>query len=196
MKGEEMAGKPGERRMQILQTVAEMLEQPKGEKITTAALAKRLEISEAALYRHFASKAQMFEGLIEFIEQTVFGLVNKITAEEEDGLKQAEGIVVLLLGFAQKNRGMTRVLIGDALVNEDERLQMRINQFLDRIETTLKQALRIAVTQGELEADSDTGARANVLLCYVLGRWQQFGKSGFARDPMEHWPQQWAILSH
>jgi len=191
-----MAGKPGERRMQILQTVAEMLEQPKGEKITTAALAKRLEISEAALYRHFASKAQMFEGLIEFIEQTVFGLVNKITAEEEDGLKQAEGIVVLLLGFAQKNRGMTRVLIGDALVNEDERLQMRINQFLDRIETTLKQALRIAVTQGELEADSDTGARANVLLCYVLGRWQQFGKSGFARDPMEHWPQQWAILSH
>ena len=191
-----MAGKPGERRMQILQTVAEMLEQPKGEKITTAALAKRLEISEAALYRHFASKAQMFEGLIEFIEQTVFGLVNKITAEEEDGLKQVEGIVALLLGFAQKNRGMTRVLIGDALVNEDERLQARINQFLDRIEATLKQALRIAVTQGELEADTDTGARANVLLCYVLGRWQQFGKSGFARDPMAHWPQQWAILSH
>ena len=191
-----MAGKPGERRMQILQTVAEMLEQPKGEKITTAALAKRLEISEAALYRHFASKAQMFEGLIEFIEQTVFGLVNKITAEEEDGLKQVEGIVALLLGFAQKNRGMTRVLIGDALVNEDERLQARINQFLDRIEATLKQALRIAVTQGELEADTDTGTRANVLLCYVLGRWQQFGKSGFARDPMAHWPQQWAILSH
>ena len=191
-----MAGKPGERRMQILQTVAEMLEQPKGEKITTAALAKRLEISEAALYRHFASKAQMFEALIEFIEQTVFGLVNKITAEEEDGLKQVEGIVALLLGFAQKNRGMTRVLIGDALVNEDERLQARINQFLDRIEATLKQALRIAVTQGELEADTDTGTRANVLLCYVLGRWQQFGKSGFARDPMAHWPQQWAILSH
>jgi TetR/AcrR family transcriptional regulator len=191
-----MAGKPGERRMQILQTVAEMLEQPKGEKITTAALAARLEISEAALYRHFASKAQMFEGLIEFIEQTVFGLVNKITAEEEDGLKQVEGIVALLLGFAQKNRGMTRVLIGDALVNEDERLQARINQFLDRIEATLKQALRIAVTQGELEADTDTGARANVLLCYVLGRWQQFGKSGFARDPMAQWPQQWAILSH
>jgi len=191
-----MAGKPGERRMQILQTVAEMLEQPKGEKITTAALAKKLEISEAALYRHFASKAQMFEGLIDFIEQTVFGLINKITAEEDDGMRQVEGIVALLLGFAQKNRGMTRVLIGDALVNEDERLQARINQFLDRIETTLKQALRIAVTQGELDADTDTGARANILLCYVIGRWQQFGKSGFARDPMAHWPQQWAILSH
>jgi TetR/AcrR family transcriptional regulator len=190
-----MASKPGERKLQILQTVAEMLEQPKGEKITTAALAARLEISEAALYRHFASKAQMFEGLIEFIEQTVFGLVNKITAEEENGLKQVEGIVALLLGFAQKNRGMTRVLIGDALVNEDERLQARINQFLDRIETTLKQALRIAVTQGELGADTDAGARANVLLCYVIGRWQQFGKSGFARDPMAQWPAQWAILS-
>ena len=190
-----MAGKPGERKLQILQTVAEMLEQPKGEKITTAALAARLEISEAALYRHFASKAQMFEGLIEFIEQTVFGLINQITAEEEDGLKQAEGIVSLLLGFAQKNRGITRVLIGDALVNEDERLQARINQFLDRIETTLKQALRIAVTQGELDADTDAGVRANVLLCYVIGRWQQFGKSGFARDPMGQWPQQWAILS-
>lgn len=190
-----MATKPGERKLQILQTVAEMLEQPKGEKITTAALAARLDISEAALYRHFASKAQMFEGLIEFIEQTVFGLVNKITAEEGSGLKQAEGIVVLLLGFAQKNRGMTRVLIGDALVNEDERLQARINQFLDRIETTLKQALRIAVTQGEIDAATDAGAQANVLLCYVIGRWQQFGKSGFARDPMAQWPQQWAILS-
>ena len=138
---------PGERKLQILQTVAEMLEQPKGEKITTAALAARLDLSEAALYRHFASKAQMFEGLIEFIEQTVFGLVNKIATEEQDGLKQVEGILALLLGFAQKNRGMTRVLIGDALVNEDERLQQRINQFLDRIETTLKQALRIADTR-------------------------------------------------
>jgi TetR/AcrR family transcriptional regulator len=190
-----MASKPGERKLQILQTVAQMLEQPKGEKITTAALAARLEISEAALYRHFASKAQMFEGLIEFIEQTVFGLINKITAEEENGMRQVEGILALLLGFAQKNRGMTRVLIGDALVNEDERLQARINQFLDRIETTLKQALRIAMTQGELAADTDAGAHANLLLCYVIGRWQQFGKSGFARDPLAQWPQQWAILS-
>jgi TetR/AcrR family transcriptional regulator len=189
------AAKPGERKLQILQTVAEMLEQPKSEKITTAALAAKLDISEAALYRHFASKAQMFEGLIEFIEQTVFGLVNKISAEESDGLKQAEGIVALLLGFAQKNRGMTRVLIGDALVNENERLQLRINQFMDRIETTLKQSLRIATTQGRLVSDADTGALANVLVCYVIGRWQQFGKSGFTRDPMVQWPQQWALLT-
>lgn len=186
--------KPGERKLQILQTVAEMLEQPKSEKITTAALAAKLDISEAALYRHFASKAQMFEGLIEFIEQTVFGLINKISAEESDGLKQAEGIVALLLGFAQKNRGMTRVLIGDALVNENERLQQRINQFLDRIETTLKQSLRIAATQGKLAAETDAGALANLLVCYVIGRWQQFGKSGFTRDPMAQWPQQWALL--
>ena len=185
---------PGERKLQILQTVAEMLEQPKGEKVTTAALAARLDLSEAALYRHFASKAQMFEGLIDFIEQTVFGLINKIATEETDGLKQVEGIVALLLGFAQKNRGMTRVLIGDALVNEDERLQQRINQFLDRVETTLKQSLRIAATQGSLGADDDVGAHANLLVCYVVGRWNQFGKSGYTRDPMAQWPQQWRIL--
>ena len=190
-----MAAKPGERKLQILQTIAGMLEQPKGDKITTAALAAKLDISEAALYRHFASKAQMFEGLIEFIEHTVFGLVNKISAEETSGLKQVESILAMLLGFAQKNRGMTRVLIGDALVNEDERLQQRINQLFDRIETTLKQALRIAVTQGDLDAGIDVGALSNVLLCYVIGRWQLFGKSGFTRDPMAQWPQQWAILS-
>ncbi len=190
-----MAAKPGERKLQILQTVAAMLEQPKGEKITTAALAAKLELSEAALYRHFASKAQMFEGLIEFIEQTVFSLANRITADETSGLKQVEGIVAMLLGFAQKNRGMTRVLTGDALVNEDERLQARINQFLDRVEATLKQSLRIAVTQGELATDTDAGAHANALLCYVIGRWQLFAKSGFARDPMAQWPQQWPLLS-
>ena len=187
--------KPGERKLQILQTVAEMLEQPKSEKITTAALAAKLDISEAALYRHFASKAQMFEGLIEFIEQTVFGLINKISAEETDGFKQVEGIVGLLLGFAQKNRGMTRVLIGDALVNEIERLQLRINQFLDRVEATLKQSLRIAASQGKLASETDAGALSNLLVCYVIGRWQQFGKSGFTRDPMAQWPQQWALLS-
>ena len=122
-----MAAKSGERKLQILQTVAGMLEQPKSEKITTAALAARLELSEAALYRHFASKAQIFEGLIEFIEKTVFGLINKITQDEKSGVKQIEAIVVMLLNFAQKNCGMTRVLIGDALVNEDERLQKRMH---------------------------------------------------------------------
>ena len=187
--------KSSDRKLQILQVMAEMLEQPKGEKITTAALAGRLGLSEAALYRHFASKAQMYDGLIEFIEQTIFALANKIVADEADGLKQAEGVVALLLRFAQKNRGMTRVLIGDALVNENERLQLRINQFLDRIETTLKQSLRIAITQGKLPADADIGAQANLLVCYVIGRWQQFGKSGYAREPMAQWPQQWRILS-
>ncbi len=190
-----MAMKPGERKLQILQTVAHMLEQPKGEKITTAALAARLELSEAALYRHFASKAQMFEGLIEFIEQTVFGLINKITQDEKSGLQQIESILAMLLGFAQKNRGMVRVLIGDALVNEDERLQLRINQLVDRIEATLKQSLRMAATQGEMGESVDVGAHANVLVCYVLGRWQQFAKSGFTRDPMVQWPAQWGILS-
>ncbi len=189
-----MAAKPGERKLQILQTVAHMLEQPKGEKITTAALAAKLELSEAALYRHFASKAQMFEGLIEFIEQTVFGLINKITQEEKSGLKQVEAIMSMLLGFAQKNRGMSRVLIGDALVNEDERLQQRINQLMDRLEATLKQSLRMAATQGEMGEAVDVGAHANVLVCYVIGRWELFAKSGFSRDPLAGWSAQSAIL--
>jgi len=189
-----MAMKPGERKLQILQTIATMLEQPKGDKITTAALAAKLELSEAALYRHFASKAQMFDGLIEFIEQTIFGLINKITQEEKSGVRQLEAIIAMLLSFAQKNPGMTRVLIGDALVNENERLQQRINQLLDRIEATLKQSLRMAATQGEMGASVDVGAHANVLLCYVIGRWEQFGKSGFTRKPLEQWPAQAAIL--
>jgi TetR/AcrR family transcriptional regulator len=189
-----MAAKPGERKLQILQTIVEMLEQPKGEKITTAALAARLDLSEAALYRHFPSKFMMYQGLIDFIEQTVFSLINKISTEEQDGIKQIEGILSLLLGFAKKNRGMTRVLLGDALVNEDERLQQRINQLLDRVEATLKQSLRIAATQAKLQADADFGAHANLLLCYVVGRWNQFGKSGYSKDPMAQWPQQWAMF--
>ena len=187
-----MAAKPGERKAQILQVLAEMLEQPQQEKITTAALAARLEVSEAALYRHFASKAQMFEGLIAFIEQTLFGLINKISAEETDGRKQLEAILSLLLGFAQKNPGMTRVLIGDALVNENERLQARINQLHDRIEATLRQCLRLA--QGGGDAERDTQAEANVLLAFVVGRWHQFAKSGFKRAPLEHFEAQKTFL--
>ena len=193
-----MPAKPGERRLQILKVLAQMLQDPRGEKITTAALAKQLDVSEAALYRHFASKAQMFEGLIEFIEQSLFGLVNKITAEEDNGLKQAHAILASLLGFAEKNPGMTRVLIGDALVNEDERLQARINQLHDRLEATLKQCLRVAGTQnGGTQggaAQADPGAHANLLLCYVIGRWQQFAKSGFKREPTEGWDKQWPLL--
>jgi TetR/AcrR family transcriptional regulator len=189
-----MTSKPGERKLQILQTVAQMLEQPRSEKITTAALAAHLDLSEAALYRHFASKAQMFEGLIEFIEQTVFGLINQIIQEEKSGVQQIRAIIPMLLGFAQKNRGMTRVLIGDALVNEDERLQQRINQLLDRVEATLKQSLRIAMVQGAHGVADDVGAHANVLLCHVLGRWQQFAKSGFTREPLQHWEAQEKFL--
>jgi len=137
----------GERKTQILQTLAHMLEGPSAERITTAALAARIEVSEAALYRHFRGKADMFAGLIDFVEQTLFSLINRITSEEQSGLRQTEAIVSMLLGFAQKNRGMTRVLIGDALVTEDEALQARINQIHDRIEAALKQALRFAMTQ-------------------------------------------------
>ena len=151
--------KPGQRKLQILQALASMLEQPKGDKITTAALAARLSVSEAALYRHFASKAQMYEGLIEFIESTVFGLINQISEREEGGVEQAHAILQMLLGFAASNPGMTRVLIGDALVGEDDRLQARMNQFYDKIELAFKQALRVAVTQGHGQ-EADVAARA------------------------------------
>jgi len=186
--------KRGDRKLQILQMLAEMLQAPAAEKITTAGLAARIEVSEAALYLHFASKAQMFEGLIEFIEETLFSLINKITSEEKSGLKQIEAITVMLLGFAQKNRGMTRVLIGDALVHENERLQLRINQLHDRVEATLKQALRFAMSQNELPAIPDPSARANLIMSYVTGRWHQFAKSGFKRDPMQYWNEQWQAL--
>lgn len=189
-----MAIKPGERRLQILQTLAEMLETPKGEKITTAALAARLDCSEAALYRHFASKAQMFEGLIEFIEASLFGVINQIGTEEARGLAQVEQILALLLRFAQKNRGMTRVLVGDALVNENERLQARINALHDKVEAAFKQALRIAATQGEVGASADVAALANLLLCFAVGRWEQYAKSGFTREPLAQWASQWPLL--
>jgi TetR/AcrR family transcriptional regulator len=180
-----MAAKPGERRLQILQTLATMLENPRGDKVTTAALAARLEVSEAALYRHFASKAQMFEGLIEFIETTLFSLVNKVQSDTADGVAQAEQIVAMLLGFAEKNPGMTRVLIGDALVNEDERLQVRINQLHDRLEAALRQSLRTAQMGNAWHGDpvADGGA----LTAYVVGRWTLFAKSGFKRLPQAQW---------
>ncbi|MCW5606283.1 MAG: nucleoid occlusion factor SlmA [Burkholderiales bacterium] len=189
-----MAARTGERKTQILQTLAQMLESPAAGKITTAALAARLEVSEAALYRHFRGKAEMFEGLIDFIEQTLFALINKIVSEEKSGVRQLESMMAVLLGFAQKNRGMTRVLVGDALVNEDERLQVRINQLHDRIEAALRQALRFGVTQKEIAEEIDLTAQANVLMSFVAGRWHQFSKSGFRRDPMELWSNQWKQL--
>ena len=177
--------KPGERKLQILQTLATMLEQPKGEKITTAALAAKIDVSEAALYRHFASKAQMFEGLIDFIESSVFGLINQITTQEDNGLDQAQAIGSMLLNFAERNPGMTRVMIGDALINEDERLQARMNQFIERIELAIKQALRIAVTQQQAR-ETEVVVRANLLVSFILGRWQRYAKTGFRLRPTEN----------
>jgi TetR/AcrR family transcriptional regulator len=185
--------KPGERKLQILQTLATMLEQPKGEKITTAALAARIDVSEAALYRHFASKAQMFEGLIEFIEATVFGLINQISEQQESGLSQVQAIAGMLLNFAERNPGMTRVLIGDALVNEDGRLQLRMNQFVERVELALKQSLRVAVTQG-LAKEDEVALRANMIVSLVLGRWHRFAKSGFKLNPSDNAQTQITLL--
>ncbi|MGY6129975.1 nucleoid occlusion factor SlmA (plasmid) [Paraburkholderia strydomiana] len=185
--------KPGERRVHILQTLASMLEAPKSEKITTAALAARLGVSEAALYRHFASKAQMFEGLIEFIDQTIFGLINQIVDREESGVLQARAIALMLLSFSAKNPGMTRVLTCEALVGEHERLTVRVNQMLERVEASLKQCLRLAATNADasaqnappapVPADYDPAVRASLLLSYIIGRWHRFVRSGFVRMP-------------
>ena len=180
--------KPGERRVQILQALASMLEQPGAERVTTAALAARLEVSEAALYRHFASKAQMFEGLIDFIEQSVFTLVNQILEREgATGAQQAARILTLLVQFAERNPGMTRVMVGDALVYENERLQQRMNQFFDKIESTLSQVLRgAAAADGSATPSVDAQVRAAALTAFVVGQLQRFARSGFRRAPSEH----------
>nr|WP_315495522.1 nucleoid occlusion factor SlmA [uncultured Rhodoferax sp.] len=184
--------KPGERRVQILQTLASMLEQPGGERITTAALAARLEVSEAALYRHFASKAQMFEGLIDFIEESVFSLINQIVEREPvsgagHGERQAARIATMLVQFAEKNPGMARVMVGDALVLENERLQQRMNQLFDKVEAALKQCLRdSAVAQASATPTVDAQVRATTVTAFVAGRLQRFARSGFKRLPSEH----------
>lgn len=185
--------KPGERRIQILQALASMLEQPGAERITTAALAAKLEVSEAALYRHFASKAQMFEGLIEFIEQAVFTLVGQIAEREASatdpaaGVRHAGKVATMLLQFAEKNPGMVRVMVGDALVYENERLQQRMNQFFDKVESTLKQCLRDgAQSGGSMTPTADAQVQASVLTAFVVGRLQRFARSGFRRPPTEH----------
>jgi TetR/AcrR family transcriptional regulator len=200
--------KPGERRVHILQTLAAMLEAPKSEKITTAALAARLGVSEAALYRHFASKAQMFEGLIEFIEESVFGLINQIVAKEPNGVLQARAIALMLLGFASTNPGMTRVLTCEALIGEHERLTERVNRMMERVETSLKQCLRLALMDANanahasanesssgkdsppassvpLPAGYDPAVRASLLVSYIVGRWHRYARSGFGHAPNE-----------
>lgn len=183
--------KPGERRIQILQTLAAMLEQPGAERITTAALAAKLEVSEAALYRHFASKAQMFEGLIEFIEQSVFSLVNQIAEREPSGTSQAGKVVLMLVQFAEKNPGMTRVMVGDALVFENDRLQQRMNQFFDKIEASLRQSLRDGASA---TPTVDAQVRATALTAFVMGRLQRYARSGFRRLPSEHLENSLALM--
>lgn len=193
--------KPGERRIQILQALAAMLEQPGAERITTAALAARLSVSEAALYRHFASKAQMFEGLIDFIEQSVFTLVQQITGRDvpdpaqpaDAGARQAARIVALVLQFGERNPGMVRVMVGDALVFEHERLQQRMNQFFDRIESTLRQCLR-STTAASSTPTVDAQVAASVLTAFVVGRLQGYARSGFRRLPTEHLEASLALM--
>lgn len=187
--------KPGERRAQILQTLAGMLEQPGAERITTASLAAKMAVSEAALYRHFASKAQMFEGLIDFIESTLFTLINQIAEREGDGADKAARMVTVLLQFGQKNPGMTRVMVGDALVFEHERLHQRMNQLFDRIESALRQVLRAAAQANQSATPTaDAQVRAAALVSYALGSLQRFARSGFKRSPLEHLDASLALL--
>lgn len=197
--------KPGERRIQILQALAAMLEQPDAERVTTAALAKRLDVSEAALYRHFASKAQMYEGLLDFIEETVFTLINQINQNDpldqdtegmsaasaleagEAGQRQASRVTAMLLQFAEKNPGMTRVMVGDALLGENERLQGRMNLFFDKVEATLRQCFKaLAVAQGVPTPTVEAQMRASVVMAFVMGRLHRYARSGFKRLPTEH----------
>ena len=188
--------KPGERRVQILQILAEMLEQPGAERITTAALAERLKVSEAALYRHFASKAQMFEALIDFIESSVFGLINQIVEREPPGRQQAARMVAMVLHFGEKNPGMARVMVGDALVHEHERLQQRMNMLFDKFEAALRQCLRDGadVAGDQPTPERDGQVTASVLTAFVVGRLQRFARSGFKRSPLEHQQESLRVL--
>jgi TetR/AcrR family transcriptional regulator len=187
--------KPGQRREQILQTLAAMLEQSGTERVTTALLAAKLEVSEAALYRHFASKAQMFEGLIDFIEHSVFSLINQIAEREGDGAQKAARMVTVLLQFGEKNPGMTRVMVGDALVFENERLHLRMNQLFDRIESSLRQVLRAAAEANKSASPTaDAQVRAAALVAFALGSLQRFARSGFKRSPLDHLEASLALL--
>lgn len=181
--------KPGERRVQILQALAAMLEQPGTERITTATLAAYLDVSEAALYRHFASKAQMYEGLINFIEHAVFSLIKQIVERKNEGgsTDQTAQVITMVMQFAEKNPGLSRVMVGDALVFENIRLQQRMNLFFDKIETSLKQILQAhpAALQGATPT-VDAQVRASLLTAFLVGRLQRFVRSSFKRPPTEN----------
>ncbi|MDE0732242.1 MAG: nucleoid occlusion factor SlmA [Gammaproteobacteria bacterium] len=183
------------RKDQILQALARMLESAPGERITTAALAKEVGVSEAALYRHFPSKARMFEGLIKFIEDTLFLRITRIINDEQNAAIRCEKILSLLLTFSSKNPGMTRLLTGDALAGETERLRTRIAQFFCRVESQLKQILREAQIRENLKPTASPAALANLLLATCEGRLIQFVRSEFKNSPLENWDVQWEFLN-
>jgi len=186
--------KSGSRRQEILQCLAHMLETEVGGRITTASLAKEVGVSEAALYRHFPSKAKMFEGLLEFVEESIFSRVTKIVAEGKSAEEKTQMIIALLLGFAQKNPGICRLLTGDALIGEQDRLRERVVQFFDRIETQIKQVIRSS-RMAERSDHLDAGVIANAVLAMAEGKIQQFVRSGFKRMPTENWAAQWHYLA-
>ncbi len=183
------------RRQQILEALAHELEVNPGERITTAGLARAVGVSEAALYRHFPSKAKMFEGLISFIEDSIFSLINRILAEQSTAIKRSEAMLSLLLGFADRNPGLTRIISGEVLTGETERLRARVNQFFERLETQLKQILREGEMNQELQLAVPVQAQANLLLSVVEGRMTQYVRSGFKRSPLEQWNHQWSLLA-
>jgi TetR/AcrR family transcriptional regulator len=188
----------GQRRQQMLEVLARMLENSPGQRITTAALAKELGVSEAALYRHFASKAQMFEALLGFIEDSIFGLSNRILENEKDMRVRIARILELLLGFSERNPGMTRILMGDALVGENERLLERVAQFFRRVEAQLRQVIREGQAADQLDRTRDSGALAEILLTVIEGRMHRYLRTGFeerpTRDWLTHWPKLEAAL--
>ncbi|NIB39545.1 nucleoid occlusion factor SlmA [Pseudomaricurvus alkylphenolicus] len=182
------------RRQQILESLAHMLEVSPGARITTAALAKEVGVSEAALYRHFPSKSKMFEGLIEFIEETLFTRINLIINDESSALARCNKIIYLLLTFTERNPGITRLLTGDALTGETERLRARVAQLFDRLETQIKQILREAEIREGVRPTLPVTAAANLLMATAEGRIAQFVRSEFKRPPTESWEEQWPVL--
>lgn len=190
-----MARERGQRREQILQVLASMLEQHPGGRITTAALAAEVGVSEAALYRHFPSKARMFEGLIVYIEESLFTRITKITSEPGSALSQCEKIVYLVLAFAEKNPGISRILNGDALNGETDRLRTRVSQIMDRLETQLRQVLRDAELKEGLRTQVTTSSSASVLLAFMEGKISQYVRTDFRQTPTANWQEQWQLLS-
>ena len=182
------------RKDQILQSLATILEQSPGQRITTAGLAKHVGVSEAALYRHFPSKAKMFEALIEFIENTIFSRITQIMSEEMQADKRCEMILGLILTFSERNPGITRILTGDPLAGETERLRQRVTQLFDRIEAQLRQIMREMPLRGEQTTSTDPIVAANLLLSLVEGRIGQYVRSNFERKPTTEWDAQWQVI--